>query len=103
MLVFVGTADPAINLDRVAQRVEEGGHDVPADRIVARYSRTMDLLPRAVEQSHKALIFDNSVPMLGHQLACEITEHPNGNKQVRQFLPVAWVKQYLLTKMKSPS
>jgi len=38
---FVATDDPAINLDRVANRVAHGGHDVPTDRIIGRY----DLLP----------------------------------------------------------
>ena len=38
----------AINIARVAQRVAQGGHDVPRDRIVARYHRTMALLPDAI-------------------------------------------------------
>ena len=34
-LFFVGTEDPTINIRRVAQRVREGGHDVPIDKIIA--------------------------------------------------------------------
>jgi predicted ABC-type ATPase len=101
MLVFVGTADASINLDRVAQRVEEGGHDVPADRIVARYGRTMSLLPRAVAQAHKSLIFDNSMPRLGHQLACVIIERPDGTKKVKRLAQVAWVERYLLGELQN--
>jgi predicted ABC-type ATPase len=34
---FVCTVDPAINIDRVAQRVALGGHDVPSDKIINRF------------------------------------------------------------------
>ena len=59
-LYFVGTDDPLINLQRVENRVENGGHDVPHDKILARYDRTMDLLPDAVKVTDQAFIFDNS-------------------------------------------
>ena len=60
ILFFVGVEDPRINVDRVAQRVAEGGHDVPTDRIVHRYERTMALLPQAVYASDRTVLFDNS-------------------------------------------
>jgi predicted ABC-type ATPase len=37
-LFFVGVEEPTINIARVAQRVAQGGHDVPRDRIVAPIS-----------------------------------------------------------------
>jgi predicted ABC-type ATPase len=60
MLVFVGTNNPQINVERVALRVRQGGHDVPIDKIIARYDRTLQLLPKAVELARVAYIFDNS-------------------------------------------
>lgn len=45
---FVATRDPEINVNRVERRVDLGGHDVPKDRIIARYFRTMELLPEAI-------------------------------------------------------
>lgn len=33
-IVYVLTADPQINVSRVAQRVKNGGHDVPMDKII---------------------------------------------------------------------
>jgi predicted ABC-type ATPase len=59
-LIFVGIEDPAVNVIRVRQRVALGGHDVPEDRIVARWHRTMALLPAAIIASDRALLFDNS-------------------------------------------
>jgi predicted ABC-type ATPase len=46
-LYFVCTSDPEINIRRVENRVRRGGHDVPHERIVARYWRTLELLPHA--------------------------------------------------------
>ena len=59
---FVGVAlqDPALNVERVALRVREGGHDVPTDRIIARYHRTLALMPSAISLADRSLIFDNS-------------------------------------------
>jgi hypothetical protein len=60
ILVFVGTNNPQINVERVALRVQQGGHDVPTDKIIARYDRTLQLLPRAVELAKIAYVFDNT-------------------------------------------
>ena len=62
-LYFVGTEDPTTNIDRVAIRVAEGGHDVPRDRIVARWQRSMGLLREAIDASDTAFVFDNSATM----------------------------------------
>jgi predicted ABC-type ATPase len=58
---FVCTENPQTNVRRVAHRVRHGGHDVPVDRIIARYHRTLELLPRAIAASDIAVLFDNSV------------------------------------------
>ncbi len=60
-LFFVATGDPNLNVGRVRTRVASGGHDVPTDRIIARYHRTIALLPSAILASDSAVIFDNSV------------------------------------------
>lgn len=59
-LYFVATEDPAININRVANRVSDGGHGVPEDKIVERYWRTLGLLPEAIQASSRAYLFDNS-------------------------------------------
>ena len=45
-------------LARVQQRVQEGGHHVPAERILARYPRTLNHLARAVRMVDMAILFD---------------------------------------------
>ena len=60
IVYFVSISDPRINVARVAQRVASGGHDVPEDRIVARYARAMAQLPDAVAVADRTYLFDNS-------------------------------------------
>jgi predicted ABC-type ATPase len=59
-LYFVATDSVDLNVARVKQRVALGGHDVPEDRIRARYARTLALLPEALEQADLAVLFDNT-------------------------------------------
>jgi predicted ABC-type ATPase len=100
LMYFVGTDDPRINIDRVALRVAQGGHDVPTDRIVKRWHRTMGFLDQAIRASDEAFIFDNSAsgPELAFpRLVLHTTSRPEGI--VRDVLTRSipdWVKHYAL-------
>jgi predicted ABC-type ATPase len=59
-LYFVATEDPVVNVNRVAQRVSLGGPSVPKGKIVARYARTLALLPEAIRTVEAAVLFDNT-------------------------------------------
>lgn len=59
-IVFVATDDPDINVQRVALRVADGGHDVPRERIRARYRRTLALAPSALAFAAQAYVYDNT-------------------------------------------
>ncbi|HEV8061858.1 MAG TPA: hypothetical protein VGP68_18410 [Gemmataceae bacterium] len=59
-LYFISTEDPAINLDRVRNRVADGGHDVPEDKVISRYRRSLELLPEAIVYTNRAYFFDTS-------------------------------------------
>lgn len=59
-LYFVATESPEVNINRVANRVDDGGHNVAQDKIVERYYRSLALLPSAIATSDRAYIFDNS-------------------------------------------
>ena len=58
---FVGTSDPRINAARVAQRVMAGGHSVPIEKIISRYSKSMTNLVAAIAISDRVYIYDNSL------------------------------------------
>ena len=59
-IIYVGLVKPAASLRRVRQRYELGGHDVPPDRIVERWSRSIDMLGRFAPKVHRLFVFDNS-------------------------------------------
>ncbi len=58
---FVGTSNPAINAARVAARLMEGGHQVPIEKIVARYSRSLANLSVLSRIAQRTYVYDNSV------------------------------------------
>ena len=58
VLHVVSVNDPQRLLARVLQRVREGGHNVPAQRILDRYPRTMANLKIAVRLADMAFIYD---------------------------------------------
>lgn len=62
VLLVVCVDDPRQLLMRVRQREQEGGHGVPADRILARYPRTVAHLSQAVRLVDLALLYDTSRP-----------------------------------------
>ncbi len=59
-LIYVTTGNVEINVARVQGRVLQGGHTVPEDKIRERYERSLNLLPRAVEDADDAIVFDAS-------------------------------------------
>ena len=68
-LEYVATDDPGINASRVSERYEQGGHDVPPDKIAARYVRSLANLPSALPYLSRAFFFDNSGAEMKY-LAC---------------------------------
>jgi S-adenosylmethionine decarboxylase len=100
-LQFVSVENPLINVERVRTRVELGGHSVPEDRIVARYSRTMSLLPEILLRVDRAWIFDNSEWLTGPATfggrLVATARRSEGRIEIAQRFPTpAWVRQYLL-------
>lgn len=60
---YVLTADPQINVVRVATRVSAGGHDVPVPKIIERYERALKLVKNLVPVCDVCHIYDNSLDM----------------------------------------
>lgn len=59
-LVFVTVRAAALNVARVADRVAEGGHDVPTDRVLARRIRSHAAFPWFAARAHRGLLIDNT-------------------------------------------
>jgi predicted ABC-type ATPase len=57
---FVGLSSPELHLARVQARVARGGHDVPEDKIRARYNRGRINLIELMPQLTELRVYDNS-------------------------------------------
>lgn len=60
ILVYIHLTSPELNEARVLQRVSEGGHHVPAEKIHTRLPRTMKHITKALPLVDEARLLDNS-------------------------------------------
>lgn len=60
VMCFIGLSGPELSRERVAMRVSRGGHDVPDEKITARFPRTLSNLQAAINRLPCVIIFDNS-------------------------------------------
>jgi predicted ABC-type ATPase len=59
ILCYVGIPGPDVSGQRVAMRVSQGGHDVPAEKLIARFPRILANLKTAVRELPRVWVFDN--------------------------------------------
>lgn len=60
-LFFVSTVSPTINAKRVAQRVLDGGHDVPIPKIISRYDKSIANCKIVSEVVDRLYVYYNSI------------------------------------------
>ncbi len=90
ILYHIHVSTPELASARVATRVSQGGHDVPADKVRARHPRTLSLLKQAARTVDRAFVFDNSRLDKGltHVLTLE-----NGRIQTLGSYVPRWVRK----------
>jgi predicted ABC-type ATPase len=60
VVCFIGLSDPDQSAQRVAMRVSQGGHDVPDEKLHARFPRAVANLQFAIRRLPCVLVYDNS-------------------------------------------
>lgn len=60
MTFHISVEHPDLSVARVGERVREGGHLVPEEKIRSRYDRSGPLIRQAILQSDVGHVFDNS-------------------------------------------
>lgn len=96
-LYFIATEDPEINLSRVAYRVSQNGHDVPADKIISRYERSLNLLLSAIRASNRAFLFDNSGNPAERNWFAEVTD--GVSLEYKSDSVPAWFQEFVIKKV----
>lgn len=94
-LYFICLDDPDLNISRVKNRIEKGGHFVDSTKIISRYTRTLENLLPSIKIAHKSYLFDNSDTMK------LIAETNNGNMTImvnRKYLP-NWFINFVVNKL----
>jgi predicted ABC-type ATPase len=71
LFLYVGTTDVGVNLRRIRARVARGGHDVPAEDVVRRYTRSIANLAEGLRLADEAGVFDNSTDGVGPTLVAQ--------------------------------
>lgn len=93
-LYFVCLQDADMNVSRVSNRVEKGGHAVDPERIKRRYGETLNNLFPALLLADKAYLFDNSTDKM--EL---VAEAENGQIEILTNRVPNWFVQYVVKKL----
>jgi predicted ABC-type ATPase len=92
VLCFIGISGADVSEQRVAMRVTQGGHDVPTEKLVARFDRTMANLRAAIGETPVVWIFDNDDLRIPYRLAAVF----EGGKLVKVNKPAPrWLRPLL--------
>lgn len=90
-LYFVCIDSPEVNISRVNNRVDKGGHNVPEDKILDRYYRTLDMVHLVLPLCYRAYLFDNSGKT--QELIAEVYK---GAMILKTDNPPQWFIKYVL-------
>ena len=91
----MATEDPKINLLRIGHRVKKGGHNIPDDKVISRYYRSLELPSDGIKHSNRAFIFDNS-----GENKLWIAEIIGGSEiKLRTKNIPTWFQKYILEKL----
>lgn len=90
--IFVVTTEPEINVRRVKSRVRAGGHDVPEEKIRARYIRSLSLFPGLFEVCDELYVYDNSSDRSEQRVDCILTFEEG---QIQIFPNAVWDEEMI--------
>jgi len=96
---FISTSDPLINSQRIKNRVETGGHDVPYEKINDRYYRTMNNLYNAFKLSDRAYLFDNTSEKSNNSFNFFVEKNEKDIYLINSNLVPQWFDEFVLKKL----
>lgn len=95
-LIYVGIANVEMSIERVQTRVRAGGHDVPLEKLKARYERTLINLERAIPLLPRVSVYDNSSFDEPYRLIAEFVFGGARQKTVDRIPP--WARRLFAAK-----
>lgn len=82
---YAGLSSPDLHIQRVRQRVQAGGHDIPEDKIRARYASSRANLIKLLPYLMSLRVYDNSAeadPKAGQRPQPKLLLHFEGGRIV---------------------
>jgi len=95
-VVYIATSDPKINMERIAIRKAQGGHDVLEEKIISRYYKSLGFLFNLSLFANVLYIYDNSET--NKLKLCFYKD--NQSKFTAKVIP-QWVKKYYFEPLKN--
>ena len=92
-IFYVCTESPLININRIAQRYLNGGHEVPISKTISRYYSSLKNISRAIKIADRVYLYDNSVENAAPKLILRTSDGIIA-KQYTDELP-DWVRAIL--------
>jgi predicted ABC-type ATPase len=89
LMLFIGISGPERSDERVAMRVSQGGHDVPPDRLITRFPRTLANLRSALRVLSGVLVYDNDDLRHPYRLIARVIR--GEVEEESQDLPTWWI------------
>ena len=92
-IFYVCTESPLININRIAQRYLNGGHEVPISKTISRYYNSLGNISKAIKVADRVYLYDNSVENAAPRLILRTSDGIIA-KQYTDDLP-DWVRAIL--------
>ena len=86
-LYYVGVNTAEESLKRIKNRVEKGGHDIPSDDVIRRYSKRFDDLTAVLPYCDEVYLYDNENGFV------EVAEYKNGTLVIKCSVVPEWLVQ----------
>lgn len=84
-LFFVSTESPTINAKRVANRVLNGGHDVPILKIISRYDKSIANCIALAPYVDRLYVYDNSIENAEARLLFRLSDGELAKRYVEEL------------------
>lgn len=84
-LIYVGLNFSDLAIQRVAKRVQKGGHGIPVETIQRRYKQSLENLSRLAPLADTLLLFDNT------DLFRPVFEKENGKIKINRLDTILWI------------
>ena len=93
-IFFIATDHPSINASRIANRVMEGGHDVPISKIISRYYKSISNCEVIAKIVDRLYVYDNSIDGADAKLLFRLS---NG-ELVKKYAEIPIWAEHILTR-----